>query len=345
MTFRSSCRLLSVPLLACIACGALAQGGYPTRPIRIILPVSPGGGIDIILRLIQPKIAQGLGETVVLDNRPGASGAIALELAARATPDGYNLIAFSASQVIYSALNKTSFDVFREFTPISQLTAAPYVLVVYPPLPARTVKDLLAYAKTNPGKLNYASAGSGSLQHLSTEWFAAIEGVKLTHIPYKGVGSALPDLAAGRTHMTLSSVTSMVPHIRIGRLRPLAVTSAQRTPVLPDVVTMVEAGVPGFVVTQWLGTMAPAGTPRRIIDRLQREIAGALHEPDVVAALARDGTVAVGSPSKAFAEHIRTEHAKWLKVARQAGIPIGNASATSSPSKRSVRHPAPASAP
>jgi tripartite-type tricarboxylate transporter receptor subunit TctC len=315
-------RGLVAALIFCVGAGAALAQNYPTRPIRIILPVSPGGGIDIIMRLIAPKIGKSLGQTIVVDNRPGASGAIALELTSRATPDGYNLMVFSASQVIYSALNKTKFDLFKDFIPISQISAAPYVLVVYPPLPARSVKDLVAYAKTNPGKLNYASAGNGSLQQLSTEFFATIEGIKLTHIPYKGVGSAIPDLASGRTQMTMSSVTSMVPHIRAGRLRPLAVTSAQRTPVLPDVATMVEAGVPGFVVTQWLGSMAPAGTPRPIVQLLQREIAKALKQPDVAAALARDGTDTVGSSPTAFAAHMRAEYAKWLKVAQKAGIPI-----------------------
>jgi len=311
------------PLLLGIACagGALAQH-YPTRPIRIILPVGPGGGLDIVARLIGPKITASVGQTVVVDNRPGASGAIALEIASRATPDGYTVMVFSASQVIFSSLNKTNYDLFRDFTPVSQITAAPYVLVVSPQLAVRSVKELVAYAKAHPGKLNYASAGNGSLQHLATEYLATLEGIKLTHIPYKGIGTALPDLVSGRTHLTISSVTSMAPHVRNHRLRALAVTSAQRTPVLPGVVTMIEAGVPGFLVTQWLGSMVPTGTPKRIVELLHSEIAKALRQSDVASALAVDGTTPVGSTPQEFGKFMHAERDKWVRVARQAGIPV-----------------------
>ena len=310
-------------LMVCIAAAGTASAQqYPTRPFRMIMPYPPGAGIDIVLRLIQPKLSRSLGETMVIDNRPGASGSIAMELAARATPDGYNLVTFSASLVIYSAVNRTNYDLFRDFQPITQFTAAPYVLVVYPGLPAQSVKDLVAYAKANPGKLNYASSGHATLQHLATAWFATAAGIRMTHIPYKGVATALPDLTAGRAHLLMASVTSMVPHIRNGRLRALAVTTAKRTRELPDAVTMIEAGLPDFLVTQWIGTAAPKGTPQRVIDLLQREMAKALREPDVAAALERDGTDAVGSTPSAFAAHIRTEHEKWLGIAQKAGIPV-----------------------
>jgi tripartite-type tricarboxylate transporter receptor subunit TctC len=320
---RAITRGLAAVLFAVLCTGAAFAQNYPSRPIRIILPVGPGGGLDIVARLISPKMGQSLGQTVVVDNRPGASGAIALEIASHATPDGYSVMVFSSSQVIFSSLNKTNYDLFRDFIPVSQVTAAPYVLMVSPQLPAGSVKELVAHAKTNPGKLNYASAGNASLQHLATEYFATIAGVKFTHIPYKGIGTAVPDLVSGRTHMTISSVTSMVPHVRSKRLRALAVTSAQRTPVLPGVVTMIEAGVPGFLVTQWLGAMVPAGTPKRIVDLLQSEIVKALGHADVAAALALDGTTAVGSAPDAFAQFMRAERDKWVKVAREAGIPAG----------------------
>jgi tripartite-type tricarboxylate transporter receptor subunit TctC len=263
-----------------------------------------------------------MGQNVVVDNRPGASGVIGLELMARATPDGHNVMVISATHVIYSALNRTSFDLFRDFAPISQATAALYVLVVHPGVPARSVRELLAYGKSNPGKLNYASSGQGSLQHLATEFLAMLGGVSFTHVPYKGVGAALPDLASGRVHMTMSSVTSMIPHIRGGRLRPVAVTGAGRSPVLPEVPTMIASGVDGFVVTQWIGTIAPTGTPQRVIERLYRETAKALKQPDVAARLAKDGTDPVGSPPKDFGAFMKSEHANWLKVAKQAGIPV-----------------------
>jgi tripartite-type tricarboxylate transporter receptor subunit TctC len=263
-----------------------------------------------------------MGQTVVVDNRPGASGVIGLELTARATPDAYNLMVISATHVIYSAINKTSFDLFRDFAPISQLTAADYVLVVTPSLTPKSVSELIAYARANPGKLNYASSGVASLQHLATEYLGAVEGVRFTHVPYKGVGAAIPDLVSSRIQMTMSSITSMNPHIRAKRLRPLAVTGKERSPVLPDVPTVIEAGVKDFMVTQWIGVIAPAGTPRGRVERLYQEFAKALKQSDVATRLARDGTEAVGSSPMAFAAFMRAESAKWLKVAKQAGIPI-----------------------
>ena len=314
-------RRVFVTLMLCVAAaGAVSAQHYPTRPFRMIVPYPPGGGIDVVLRLMQPKLSRSLGETMVIDNRAGASGSIAMELTARAAPDGYNLVTFSASLVIYSVVNRTSYDIIRDFQPITQFTVAPYVLVVYPGLTAQSVKELVAYAKANPGKLNYASSGEGSLQHLSAEWFATATGIRITHIPYKGVGPALPDLAAGRSHLFLASVTSMAPYVRNGRLRALVVTTRERTRELPDVATVIEAGLPDFLVTQWIGAAAPRATPRRIVDLLQREMAKALREPDVAAALERDGTDAVGSTPSDFAAHIRAEHEKWLGIASKAGV-------------------------
>lgn len=315
-------RGLVAALVLCASTTAALAQNFPTRPLRIIVPTVPGGGLDFVARLIGPKLTESLGQTIVVDNRPGASGVIGLELTARATPDGYNLMVISATHVIYTALNKTSFDLFKDFAPISQLTAADYVLVVTPALPPKTVSELIAYGKANPGALNYASSGVASLQHLATEYLGALEGVKFTHVPYKGVGSAIPDLVSGRIQMTMSSITSMNPHIRAKRLRPLAVTGAARSPVLPGVPTMIEAGVKDFMVTQWIGVIAPAGTPRGRVERLYQEFSKALKQQDVATRLARDGTDAVGSSSSAFATFMREEGAKWLKVARQAGIPI-----------------------
>ncbi|MDH3315179.1 MAG: tripartite tricarboxylate transporter substrate binding protein [Betaproteobacteria bacterium] len=315
-------RGLLAALIFCTGAAAVFAQNFPTRPLRIIVPTAPGGGLDFVARLIGPKLTQSMGQTVVVDNRPGASGVIGLELTARATPDGYNLMVISATHVIYSAINKTSFDFFKDFAPISQLTAANYVLVVTPPLPLQSVRELIAYAKTNPGKLNYASSGVGSLQHLATEYLGSIEGVKFTHVPYKGVGAAIPDLVSGRIQMTMSSITSMNPHIRAKRLRPLAVTGTVRSPVLPGVPTMIEAGVKDFVVTQWIGVIAPAGTPQRVTQYLYQDFSKALKQPDVATRLARDGTDPIGSSPKTFAAFMRDESTKWLKVARQAGIPI-----------------------
>ena len=315
-------RGLLAALIVCTSASAVHAQNFPTRPLRIIVPTAPGGGLDFVARLVGPKLTESMGQTVVVDNRPGASGVIGLELTARATPDGYNLMIISATHVIYSAINKTKFDLFRDFASISQLTAANYVLVVAPMLAPRSVGELIAYAKANPGKLNYASSGIGSLQHLATEYLGAIEGVQFTHVPYKGVGAAIPDLVSGRIQMTMSSITSMNPHIRGKRLRPLAVTGTERSPVLPGVPTMIESGVKNFVVTQWIGMIGPAGTPRPVIERLYQEFSKALKQPDVATRLARDGTAAIGSSPKAFAAFMHEESAKWLKVAKQAGIPI-----------------------
>jgi len=315
-------RGLVTALILSTAAGAGLAQNFPTRPLRIIVPTAPGGGLDFVARLIGPRLTDSMGQTVVVDNRPGASGVIGLELTARATPDGYNLMVISATHVIYSAINKTSFDLFKDFAPISQLTAADYVLVVTPSLTPKTVSELIAYAKANPGKLNYASSGVASLQHLATDYLGALEGVQFTHVPYKGVGAAIPDLVSGRIQMTMSSITSMNPHIRAKRLRPLAVTGKERSPALPGVPTMIEAGVKNFVVTQWIGVIAPAGTPPGRTQRLYQEFSKALKQPDIATRLARDGTDAVGSSPGVFAAFMREESAKWLKVAKQAGIPI-----------------------
>ena len=309
---------LAVLLLAVCGAGASFAQSFPARPLRIIVPVVPGGGLDIIARLLAPKLSESLGQTVVVDNRPGASGVIAMELTARATPDGHNLMVFSATHVIYAALNRTSYDFFRDFAPISQLASSPYVFVVHPPLPARSVAELTAYAKANPGKLSYASSGVASLQQLAMEYYASIAGIQFIHVPFKGIGGAIPDLASGRVQMTMSSLTSMLPHIRTGTLRPLAVTGGQRASTLPNVPTMIEAGVAGFEVTQWTALHAPRGTPRAIVGRLHAEIARALRDPDMVKRLTADGTDAVGSTPQAFAAFLKAEYGKWSNIARQA---------------------------
>jgi tripartite-type tricarboxylate transporter receptor subunit TctC len=306
-------------ILVSAAVAAFAQG-YPARPIRLLTPVVPGGGLDFIARLIAPALGNDLGKSLVVDNRPGASGAIAMEITARAVPDGYTLAIFSVSQVIYSEMNKTGYDMFRDFAPVSQVAAAPYVLAVSTQLPASSVSELIAHAKANPDKLTYASAGIATLQQLATELFASTAGIKLIHVPYKGVAAAFPDMIAGRTHMTISSVAALAGLLRSNHLRPLAVTTIQRTAMLPEVPTMIEAGIPGFVVSQWHGIVAPAGTPRAVVERVHQAIAQSVRQPDVAARLATDGTEGVGSSPQQFAAHMQAERAKWLRAIKQAGI-------------------------
>jgi len=308
-------------LLAALPHSAGAQT-YPSRPIRLLCPIAPGGGLDVIARSIAPPLSENLKASVVVDNRPGASGAIAMEVTANAVPDGYTMVIMSVTAVIYPELNKTSYDIVRNFAPVTQISASPYVLAVHPSLPAATVGEFIAHAKANAGKLTYASSGIASLQQLATELFSSVNGIKLVHVPYKGVGNAFPDLIAGRTHLTISSTASLAQLFRAKYLRPLAVTTAQRTALLPEVPTMAEAGVPGFVVTQWHGLLAPANTPKAIVDRVQQGVASVLKQADVLQRLSADGTDAVGSTPAQFATHMQAERAKWIKAIKDAGITI-----------------------
>ena len=293
---------------------------YPARPVRLIVASGTGGGLDYVARLIAPRLSESLGQSVVVDNRAGASGSIAGELTARAAPDGYTLILLSASLVVYASVNSTRFDLLKDFAPVTQVTEGPYVLVTTTALPAKSVRELIAYTKSNPGKLNYASTGNATLNHLATEYFAGLAGVKLVHVPYKGVGAALPDLFANQVQMTFAAIPAAVPHVRAQRLRALGVSGAARSKAVPELPTIVEAGVPGFVVTQWHGMLAPLGTPRSIIDRLQRDIATALQQPETTQRLASDGSEPVGSLPREFGARLRAERDKWTNIAKQTGI-------------------------
>jgi tripartite-type tricarboxylate transporter receptor subunit TctC len=293
---------------------------YPTKPVRLLVASGAGGGLDFVARLVAVPLGEDLGQTVVVDNRAGASGSIAAELSALAPPDGYTLMFLSASLVVYGIVNKTRYDLYRDFAPVSQVAAAPYILTVHPGLPVKTVKDLIAYARANPSKLNYASTGNASLAHLATEFFAHSTGVRLVHIPYKGVGAGLTDMLSGQIHMSFLSMGSVYSHVRSGKLRALAIASAQRAKMAPEIPTMTEAGVPGYVVTQWHGMVAPRGTPRPVIQRLHAEIIKAVRRPDVVSRLSLDGTEPIASSPEEFAAHLRSERGQWTKVAKVANI-------------------------
>lgn len=293
---------------------------YPTKPIRLIVPLAAGGGMDTVARGVGQKLGENLGQTVVVDNRGGGGGAIGAELAAQAAADGHTLIMMSATAVIHQLMYKARYDIMRDFAPVSQVTTQPYVIVVHPSLPVRSVNDLVSYAKSNPGKLNYASSGNGSLIHLTGELFKITTGTQMVHIPYKGIGAAYPDLIAGNIQLTFASIISATPHIRAQRLRAVAVTSAQRAKSAPDVPTVAESGVRGFAVTQWYGILGPARTPRAVVEKLNREIVKVLQQPEVLARLAGDGAEAVGSSPRQFADHIAAERDTWAKVIQQTGI-------------------------
>ncbi len=293
---------------------------YPLKPIRMIVSSGAGGGLDFVSRLVATPLTAALGQSVVVDNRAGASGSIAAELAARAAPDGYTLMMLSASLVVYGIVNKTPYDLFHDFDPVSQVAASPYILTVHPSLPVKSVADLIAYAKANPSKLNFASTGTASLAHLAGELFAISTGTRIVHVPYKGVGAALTDILSGQVQMSFLSGGSVYPQVRSQKLRALAIASTTRAKMAPDLPTMIEAGVPGYAVTQWHGLLAPRGTPRAVIDRLVNEIVKAVRQPEVASRLAQDGTEGIASSPQEFAAHLKSERAQWTKVAKLANI-------------------------
>ena len=310
-------------LLVALTVQAQARGAaktYPTKPIRLIAPIAPGGSLDIVARTVGQKLGENLGQTIIVDNRGGGGGSIGTKLAAMSPPDGYTLIIISATSVTHPLLYKADFDLIRDFKPVSQVTESPYLLVVHPSLPTRSVTELIAYAKLNPGKLNYASTGPGSLIHLATELFKANTGIDIVHVPYKGMGAAYPDLVGGQIQLTFAGALSAAPYLRATTLRALAVTGPKRAKFLPKVPTVAEAGVPGFAVMQWYGVLTPIGTPSTIVERLNREIVKVLQQPEVAIRLANDGSEAVGSSPWQFVAHIKSERDKWAQVIKQAGI-------------------------
>ena len=313
-------RLAIAAALATLGVPAQAQGPYPSRPVRLIVPLAAGGGMDTVARALSLKLTDQAGQTIIVDNRGGGGGSIGAELAASAPPDGYTLIMMSATSVIHPLLYKARYDITQDFAPISQVTTQPYVIVVNNALPIKSVSDLVAYAKANPAKLNFASSGNGSLIHLTGELFKIATGTQLTHIPYKGIGAAYPDLIAGNIQLTFASIISGLPHIRAQRIRALAVTGSKRAKAAPELPTVAETGVKGFSVSQWYGVFAPAKTPRAIVDKVHDEILKALPQPEVGARLAADGAEPVGSTPQEFATHVRAEREKWAKVIKQTGI-------------------------
>ena len=294
---------------------------YPSRPIRLIVPFAAGGGVDLTARAIAQSLTEAWGQPVVVDNRAGANGTIGVEIAAKSPPDGYTLTVISASHSVNVSLYKNlPYDLVRDFAPVTQTTMQPYVLVVNPKIPAASVGDVIALAKAKPDSLNYGSSGIGGLSHLSGALFAAQANIRLTHIPYKGGAPALQDVVGGQIEMLFSTLLQSHAQISAGKLRTLAVTTAARSPAAPQLPTMIEAGMPGFVVTGWYGILAPAGTPATIVAKLNKEVVRILRTPEVRDRLASDGSEPVGSTPEEFAAHIRSEIAKWQKVILEADI-------------------------
>ena len=300
---------------------AAPRDDYPNHPIRFIVPFAPGGGTDLTARAIGIKLTEAWGQTVVVDNRAGANGTIGVELAARAPADGFTLTMISASHSVNSSLYKNlPYDLLSDLAPITQATSQPYALVVHPAVPAKSVKELIAMAKAKPDGLTYGSSGLGGFSHLSGALFASLAEIRIIHVPYKGGNPALNDVIGGQISMLFSTLLQADTQIKAGRLRALAVTTKKRSPAAPDLPTMQEAGIAGYEVAGWYGVMAPAKTPRPLIDKLNREIVRILKSPDLQSKLAADGSEAVGSTPDAFGAHVKSEIAKWGKVVKDAGI-------------------------
>lgn len=296
---------------------------YPARPIRIVVSFAPGGSVDLVARLMGQKLQEAWGQQVVIDNRPGAGGNLSAELVAKAAPDGYTLYMSSASFVVNASLyEKLPYDPVKDFEPVSLIASVQNVLVAHPSLPAKTVKELIALAKRAPGRINYASTGSGSSGHLTMELLKSMAGIDLTHVPYKVIGQATSDLIAGQISLWFPSLPGALPHITAGKMTALAVSGARRSPALPQAPTVAEAGIAGFEAVTWYPLLAPANTPKPIVDRLNAQVVAILNAGDVRERLTAQGVEPVGSTPAQLAQHIRTELPKWAKVVRLSGAKV-----------------------
>jgi tripartite-type tricarboxylate transporter receptor subunit TctC len=314
-------RLACAALAAAAAGTAFAQAGYPSKPVRMVVPSSAGGGTDIVARIVAPELSKRLGQQVVIDNRPGAGTMIGIEVAAKSPPDGYTLLMGLSTLAINSALyKKVPYDPVRDFAPITQAVSSASIIVVHPSVPVKTVKELIAFARARQGQLNYASAGTGTYPHMTMELFLSMAKLKMVHIPYKGTAPAMIDMLAGQVATMAATVLTGMPHIRSGRLRPLGITSSARSSVASEIPTIAEAGLPGYESVQWYGVLAPARTPKDMITRLHGEITRVLQQPEIKQRLAADGADTVGSSPDEFTRYIQSELTKWAKVAREAGI-------------------------
>jgi tripartite-type tricarboxylate transporter receptor subunit TctC len=301
-----------------------AQERYPSKPLRIVVPFAPGGSTDIFARLVGDRLSGALGQPVVIENRAGAGGNIGADAVAKSAPDGYTLLmATTGVMAINNALYQNlTYDAAKDFEPVIFIASITNVLIVPPELPAKSVGELIALAKREPGKLSFASSGAGSSTHMSAELFKSLTGTDILHVPYKGSGQALPDLMSGRVSMMFENAPGAVSYIKAGKLRALAVTGLKRAAAMPEIPTLAESGVPGYESLSWSGLAAPAGTPRAIIQKISRETATILATSDMRAKLAEQGAEAVGGAPENFAEHIRAEREKWSRLIRERGIRV-----------------------
>ena len=314
-------------LPAFFACAVAAQtappAAFPNKPIRFIVPTTPGGGSDLIARSLGAKYAQAWGQQVVVDNRPGAGMTIGIDLVAKASPDGHTLIIVNPSHAINATLMaRLPYDAVRDFTPLTVIATQAYAVVVTPSLPAKNIRELIALAKAKPRELSYASSGPGSASHLATEMFSGMAGVEMNHVPYKGTGPAVLDLISGRVQLYINPLLAVIGAVESGRLRVIAVTSAKRVTSLPDVPTVAESGVPGYEATAWYMLLVPSKTPAAVVNQLNAETVKALKTPDMVEMLARAGTDPLGNSPREAMEFLKAEITRWGKAVKQAGVKI-----------------------
>jgi tripartite-type tricarboxylate transporter receptor subunit TctC len=312
--------LLALAALAGAGVGAAAAQAWPAKPVRLVVPYPPGGPTDVLARIVAVRLSEALGQPFAIDNKPGASGMIGAAEVAKALPDGYTLLSNASIHVINPSLYpKTAFDAIADFAPVTQLASVPLILVVNNDLPVRSVRDLIAYAKANPGKLNFASSGNAAAPHLAGESFKLAAAIEMQHVPYKGSAPALTDLIGGQVQLMFDSMPSAMPHVKAGKLRPLAVTTARRSAAVPDLPTISEAGLPGFDISTWYGLWAPKGTPRELVTRLASESARILRSADVRERYAALGAEPVGSSPEEFAAYCRSELDKWARIVKASG--------------------------
>jgi len=305
-----------------LACSAhVTAQTYPLKPVRLISPYASGGGSDTLARILGQKLYEAWGQPVVVENRPGAAGTLGAETVARATPDGYTLLVTPSAVLTINPhlYAKLRYDTFKDFIPVTMASNSPYLLVVHPKIPASSVKELIAYAKMNPGKMNYSSSGNGSSTHLAGVLFNNMAGVEIVHIPYKGAAPAIVDLLAGNIQMRFSSVVPVLPHVRSGRLRGIAISSPKRYGPLPDMPTIAESGLPGYAVESFYAVVAPAHTPRPIVSKINAEIVRNLRSPEVAAHMAADGAEVIGSSPEELAKALRDDYARWAQPVKDSG--------------------------
>lgn len=313
--------MLCVAAALCSQQPGAAEATYPNKPIRIIVGFPPAGAADIFARLVGQKLAETWGQPVVVDNRPGAGSTIGSEIAANATPDGHTLMVVSASYATSAGLyKKLNYHPIDSFIPITMIASNPNVLLAHPSVPAKSPQELIAMAKANPGKLTMGSAGTGSITHLAGELFANMAGIKVTHVPYKGGGPNVIALLGGEIQVTVASIPASLGHLQAGRVKALGLTSARRSRTLPEVPTIAESGLPGYEALNWYGILAPAGTPKPVIAKLNGQINEILRAPDLVEAIAKQGAEVEGGTPEEFRKYLQSEIAKWLKVIKAAGL-------------------------